>query len=189
MCRNISLSSMSALQARLTSPAAAEAFSPLCGMPYALVALDGDESAAATYRPNCPVIGIGEVDRMAAVPDLVDVAVESEAEAEVVTEAIKRNPITSMTLVGLLRHNERVSTEDALLAESLAYSTLQHGAEFQSWLASRPERRSDPDAEPPVLVERGERRASYHAEPPPQAQCLLLRSARWVVRSALPRGG
>ena len=154
MCRNISLSSISALQARLTSPAAAEAFSPLCGMPYALVALDGDESAAAAYRPNCPVIGIGEVDRMDAVPDLVDVAVESEAEAEVVTEAIKRNPIASMTLVGLLRHNERVSTEGALLAESLAYSTLQHGAEFQSWLASRPVRRSDPDAEPPVLVER-----------------------------------
>ena len=85
---------------------------------------------------------------------MVDVAVASDTEAEVVTGAIKRNPIASMTLVGLLRHNERVSTEDALLAESLAYSTLQHGAEFQSWLASRPCRRVHPDPAPCVLVER-----------------------------------
>ena len=119
-----------------------------------LVALDGGDSAAAAYQPNCPVVGIGDVDSADALPDLVDVAVESDSEAEVVTEAIKRNPIASTTLVGLLRHNERVATEDALLAESLAYSTLQHGAEFQSWLASRPVRRPEPDAEPPVLVER-----------------------------------
>ena len=149
-----SLSSIPALIARLDSPAAAEAFSPLCGMPYALVALDGANAPAPAFRPNCPVIGIGDMDAIDAVPDIVDVAVASVAEAETVTEAIERNPIASMTLVGLLRHNERVSTEDALLAESLAYSTLQHGAEFQSWLASRPSRRMPPDPEPPVLIDR-----------------------------------
>lgn len=145
-------SSILDLVARLTSPAAAEAFSPLCGMPYALVALDGGAVPTPSYWPNCPVIGIG--DRLDEASDLVDVAVASDTEAEIVTEAIERNPIASMTLVGLLRHNERVSTEDALLAESLAYSTLQHGAEFQSWLASRPSRRVPPDPEPCVLVER-----------------------------------
>ena len=121
-------------------------------MPYALVALDGGAVPTPSYRPNCPVIGIG--DRVDEVSDLVDVAVASDTEAKVVTEAIERNPIASMTLVGLLRHNERVSTEDALLAESLAYSTLQHGAEFQSWLASRPSRRVPPDPAPCVLLER-----------------------------------
>ena len=149
-----SLSSIPALIARLDSPAAAEGFSPLCGMPYALVALDGADAPAPAFRPNCPVIGIGDMDAIDAVPDIVDVAVASVAEAETVTEAIERNPIASMTLAGLLRHNERVSTEDALLAESLAYSTLQHGAEFQSWLASRPYRRMPPDPEPPVLIDR-----------------------------------
>lgn len=149
-----SLFSIPELVARLTSPAAAEAFSPLCGRTYALVALDGDESAAVAYQPNCPVIGIGDVDDLDAVPELVDVAVESQVQAEFVAEAIKRNPIASMTLVGLLRHNERVATEDALLAESLAYSTLQHGAEFQSWLASRPSRRIPPDPGPPVIIDR-----------------------------------
>ena len=150
-----SLSSIPALLARLTSPAAAEAFSPLCGMPYVLVALDAGAAPAPAFSPNCPVIGIGDTDRVDAVPDLVDVAVASDAEAEIVTEAIERNPIASMTLVGLLRHNERVSTGDALLAESLAYSTLQHGAEFQSWLASRPSRPLPPDPEPPVLIDQG----------------------------------
>lgn len=121
-------------------------------MPYALVALDGGAVPTPPYWPNCPVIGVG--DRVDEAPDLVDVAVASDTESGVVTEAIERNPIASMTLVGLLRHNERVSTGDALLAESLAYSTLQHGAEFQSWLASRPSRIVPPDPEPCVLVER-----------------------------------
>ena len=98
------------------------------------------------------MIGIG--DGVDAAPDVVDVVVASDTELDIVTAAIERNPIASMTLVGLLRHNGRVSTEDALLAESLAYSTLQHGAEFQSWLASRPSRRMPPDPEPPVIVNR-----------------------------------
>ena len=146
------MQSLSSISARLTSPAAAEAFSPLCGTPYLLVALGGDNVPAPAYRPHCPVIGIGVgVDP---VPDLVDVLVGTEVQAEPVTGAIERNPIASTTLVGLLRHNERVGTEEALLAESLAYSTLQHGAEFQSWLASRPVRPLPPDTDPPVLVER-----------------------------------
>ena len=149
-----SLSSISALRARLTSPAAAEVFSPLCGVPYVLVALDGDDAPAPVFRPNCPVIGIGDTGDAEAVSELVDVVVGSEAETGIVTEAIERNPIASTTLVGLLRHNERVATDDALLAESLAYSTLQHGAEFQAWLASRPIRKLAPDPEPPVLLDR-----------------------------------
>lgn len=147
-----SLLSIRDLCARLDSPAAAEALSPLCGVPYVLIALEGDDSLAPMFQPKCPVIGVGETDRT--VSAVVDVAVRSDEEVLIVTEAIDRNPIASMTLVGLLRHNERVSTEDALLAESLAYSTLQHGAEFQSWLASRPIRAIPSDPESPVLVER-----------------------------------
>ena len=149
-----SLTSISALRARLATPAAAEALSPLSGVPYVLVGLDGDVPGPLPFRPNCPVIGIGEARGAQAVPELVDVTVESQAQAEIVARSIRRNPIAATTLVGLLRHNDRVAAEDALLAESLAYSTLQHGAEFQSWLASRPRREIPPDPEPPVLLER-----------------------------------
>ena len=147
-----SLLSIRDLCARLESPAAAEALSPLCGVPYVLIELEGGDTLVPRFQPRCPVIGVGETDR--SVSAVVDVAVRFEEQAQIVTEAIERSPIASMTLVGLLRVNERVSTEDALLAESLAYSTLQHGAEFQSWLASRPIRAVPTDAEPSVLVER-----------------------------------
>ena len=70
-------------------------------MPYALVALDGADARAPAFRPNCPVIGIGDVDREDAVSDLVDVAVASDAEAEIVTETkgvrkIERNVVRNI---------------------------------------------------------------------------------------------
>ena len=42
-----------------------------------------------------------------------------------------------MTLVQLLRHNEHATPEQGLLAESLAYATLQGGGEFHHWLERR----------------------------------------------------
>jgi enoyl-CoA hydratase/carnithine racemase len=52
---------------------------------------------------------------------------------------------------------------DGLLAESLAYSTLQHGREFQRWLqtrpaASLPELSSEPSAADLVLLQRDDHR-------------------------------
>lgn len=142
--------------ARLRSPHAAEAFSPLCGRPFALVAFDhADSSAAPAWPPSCPVIGIGRVD---GAPDVVDVAVASLAEAEPVAEAIVRSPVAAMTLTRLLRHNESVGVGDRLFAESLAYSTLQHGAEFQAWREDLADRKTKPrasqsqPAEPAVLL-------------------------------------
>ena len=137
--------------ARLRSPDAAEAFSPLCGRPFALVAFDNaDANAAPAWPPSCPVIGIGRVD---GAPDIVDVAVASLAEAEPVAEAIVRSPVAAMTLTRLLRHNERVGVGDRLFAESLAYSTLQHGAEFQAWREDFANRKRKPRASQPQTVE------------------------------------
>ena len=189
MCRNISLSSMSALQARLTSPAAAEAFSPLCGMSYALVALDGDVSAAAACRPNCPVIGIGEVDRMDAVPDLVDVAVESEAGSGSChrSDQAKSDRLDD---AGGASATQRARLDRGCLAcrvSRLFHPAARCGipvvARFASGAPSRPRPRAA------RACRAGERRAAYHAEPLPQAQCLLFRPARWAMRSAPPRGG
>jgi enoyl-CoA hydratase/carnithine racemase len=60
-----------------------------------------------------------------------------------------------MTLVQLLRHNEKSDTQDGLLAESLAYATLQAGKEFKNYLAVRPQPPQPPEnPEPPVLAQR-----------------------------------
>ena len=139
--------SLEALHARLSSPASAEAFSPLSGTPYVLVEGGGTGTTTPVHPPSCPVIAVGPADA-----DLVDVQVDSPADAEPVIEAIERHPIASMTLVRLLRHNARTDVPDRLFAESLTYSTLQHGAEFQAWLAGRRRRPQAPEPEAPLVL-------------------------------------
>ena len=78
------------------------------------------------------------------VPDVVDVVVPDAEAAMQVAEAVRRNPIAAMVLVRLLRHNLGVDVGDRLYAESLAYSALQHGAEFRAWLAARTRREPRP---------------------------------------------
>ena len=138
---------MAALHDRLRSPASAEDLSPLTGTPYLLVEGGGAPGPLPPCTPGCPVIAVGPTDA-----DLVDVQVDSLAEAEPVIEAIERNPIASMTLVRLLRHNARTDVPDRLFAESLTYSTLQHGAEFQAWLAGHKRRPSTPEPDAPLVL-------------------------------------
>ncbi len=147
------------LLARLNSPASAETFSPLCGTPCVIVTFEGREpNGAAGHAPQCPVVGIGDIDQ---VPETVDVVAATRSQAEEVAQAIARHPIAAMTLTQLLRHNERAGVADRLFAESLAYSTLQHGAEFRAWLAGRePKARQEVDAAPAVLLEIGEGEAT-----------------------------
>lgn len=140
---------LSELEPRLYSASRAEELSPLWGKPYVFVALDDTADTITHYPPNCPVIAVTQRDH---VPDIVDVAVPTEADAALVAEAIARNPIAAMILVRLLRHNERANVADGLFAESLAYSTLQSGSEFQSWLAARKQRRSAPDPDAPLVL-------------------------------------
>ena len=51
---------------------------------------------------------------------------------------VARSPVASLTLVQLLRAGAGLSLDQGLLAESLAYSTLQSGPEFATWSARRP---------------------------------------------------
>lgn len=132
---------LSELAQRLCQPAQAEEFSALAGRPCVVVHLD-DKALPAVQAPACPVIAITKACEL---PALVDVAVATEQEATVVADAISRNPLAAAALVRLLRHNETASVSDGLFAESLAYSTLQHGAEFLSWLAHRKRRPPRPE--------------------------------------------
>ena len=168
---------MAALRARLQSPASAEDLSPLSGMPYILVEGGEAPDIAPGWAPNCPVIALGSIDAHA---EIVDLAVSSEAEAEQVIEAIERHPIASMTLVRLLRHNARTDVPDRLFAESLTYSTLQHGVEFQGWLRDRRRRPRAPEPDAPlVLTERagGELRLTLNRPHKRNAYSAELRDA------------
>lgn len=152
---------LSELAERLRQPAQAEEFSALTGRACVVVHVD-DEPLPQVQPPACPVVAIAEPSAGAArkraardMPALVDVAVATEQDAAVVVDAIVKNPLAAAALVRLLRHNETASVADGLFAESLAYSTLQHGAEFLSWLARRKKR--PPRPEPPsdtVLLDR-----------------------------------
>jgi enoyl-CoA hydratase/carnithine racemase len=52
--------------------------------------------------------------------------------------AVSASPLAAVFLVQLLRTGAGASFGDALVIESLAYSTLQAGPEFARWLAGRP---------------------------------------------------
>ncbi len=89
-------------------------------------------------RQACPVLGVaaaGDGHPLACACDLV---VEQEADLEPVLAEVRHNPLTAMVLVQLLRVTETLDIERALLCESLAYSTLQGGAEYQRWLQATP---------------------------------------------------
>lgn len=81
---------------------------------------------------------------------------DPEAELARLGQEIRHSPEASVLLAQVLRMGEALGAEDALLAESLAYSALQSGPVFTSWLGER--RRATPkardEADPAVLVER-----------------------------------
>jgi len=131
----------------LRSPLALEAYSPLVGAPFLLVDLTGDappaetEAAAATLaRLPCPTIGLVLAAPSRAGSRLaptLDLLVETEADLEPVRASAERCPLAAATLVQLLRHGRALDLHERLVAESLAYSTLQAGPEFAAWLAAR----------------------------------------------------
>lgn len=87
-------------------------------------------------------------------PDGVDAAVAT------LTASVEATPQAALVLVHVLRATDPTPPPpphlaDALVVESLGYSTLQAGREFQAWLAARPPTRArDPrnDAAPVGLV-------------------------------------
>ena len=75
-------------------------------------------------------------------------------EIDQIAAAATASPAAAVALVQLLRLSQGRSTVDGLVAESLAYSTLQSGPQFQGWLASQPTRLVPVNPEPAVLAER-----------------------------------
>jgi enoyl-CoA hydratase/carnithine racemase len=86
-------------------------------------------------------------------------AADLDAEVAELTAAAAARPIAAEVLGQVLRMSLALPFEDALVAESLAYSTLLAGAEFAAWRAATPVRVKPPPAQsdaPWVRLARGE---------------------------------
>lgn len=68
---------------------------------------------------------------------------DPDEELERLSVAVCRHPRSSVVLAQVLRLSTALDTESAMLAESLAYSTLLSGPDFAAWLSSRAERNDD----------------------------------------------
>ena len=77
-----------------------------------------------------------------------------DAEVASLAQHVTDHPIAGTTLVRLLGLTSQLLPYDGLVAESLAYSMLLGGPEFETWLAQRHRRDIRRDDHPPVLVER-----------------------------------
>lgn len=103
----------------------------------------------------CPCIGIAELPE-ALSPDIInafDVIINQADKATNIISNIEKNPATAMTLVQLLRLSENLDVYDGLLAESLAYASLQGGAEAKAFLESRPAtQQSTNDSDKPAVT-------------------------------------
>ena len=153
------------LQRALHDPAALERRSPLFGQPAVWVELGAEPAPGARdvrawqRLAELPAVGVGiarsgVAPGAAALAEALDVIVRSEDEIEAIRSNVERSPLASLVLVQLLRRSLSSELESGLLAESLAYSTLQAGPEFAAWRAGRRERKRDEGAEPAVLARR-----------------------------------
>ncbi len=165
MTDTIPLSLSEAIDA-LASPYAFERYSHLTGESMLVVDLRRsaaalDSAAARKARTQldelpCPSIAIsppGIAKQHEAWAQAFDLVLDDAAQLPTIARTIHSNPIASLAMVQLLRHNETLSVHRGLIAESLVYSTLQSGPEFSAWLRDRKSSRAaEPDAEPAVSI-------------------------------------
>jgi enoyl-CoA hydratase len=149
------------VEALCAAPWGFEAYSPLLEhrcllldtVGAAALGIDSLRSIADCLRQlPVPVIAVGGVFS----PELlrgVDVIAPTERDTHTILANINDFPLAAMMLVQLLRHNEDVTPAQGVFAESLAYATLQAGAEFAQVVGSAA-RATAPDPDPAVVVER-----------------------------------
>jgi enoyl-CoA hydratase/carnithine racemase len=151
----------------LNDPSGDEVLGVLAGQPLLVVDLDtGGDPKALQVPATLPAVVVG-ITRAEQPPDAqgcgVDVAISLDGAGsrpwvtgrlQDLEGALDRNPQASVALAQVLRASEGVSIEAGLVIESLAYSTLQAGAEFRRWLEERPAAPSRRRPEPhPVLAD------------------------------------
>jgi len=157
---------LSSLRDGAGSPYQSESFSALGAQPFMLVDLraqnpelpqhERDRIAAWIARQSCPVIAIADAHSDHLLTQAFDVLADDEHDAQQLIRGILHAPIAAMTLMQVLRVTAAMPVQQALLVESLAYSTLQSGPEFKRWLQANPPGQSalEPERDAAVLIER-----------------------------------
>jgi Enoyl-CoA hydratase/isomerase len=128
----------------------------LTPLPCVIVGIS-ERATPPSAPPQCDVLLSGAPDPP---PPWVAMPGRLAAGLSGLLERISAAPTAACTLSQLLRAGEALTVPGALIAESLAYSTLQSGPEFARWLVARPSRpprstlRVEGSPEEPVLVAR-----------------------------------
>jgi hypothetical protein len=104
-------------------------------------------------RAPCVTIGVGLQVEGDALADRLDTVVD-ESELATLLARIDGAPAASRTLVQVLRASQPLPVADALVVESLAYSMLLAGPEFEQWLDARGPMGRKPDPDDAVLLDR-----------------------------------
>lgn len=128
-----------------------ERFSPATGEPLILVDLERDQVPPKSGSgPLAVIIGLDRAGKLPNVnADSFDVLLTTRPSPpppwlflarrlDRIEHAICKAPVASVALVRLLRIQHRMSFEDAIECESLTYSALLGGQEFENWLSGRP---------------------------------------------------
>ena len=136
----------------------ADEVGPMRGRPLVAVILH-DAVQAQRLAPlvrNLPCVTVGVADQAFAGPEGFDLYLCGDADASEpwvpcagstepalagLATAVSDHPVASLVLVQLLRVAPALDVAGGLTAESLAYATLQAGADHQRWLAGQADRR------------------------------------------------
>jgi enoyl-CoA hydratase/carnithine racemase len=121
-----------------------EELSAVTGPPVALLIDDGVPvgSRVARALATVPIVLLAPQGSGPAVEQLADVVAGAE-HLDAVVDGVVAAPLASVALVLLLRGGDDRSIEEGLVAESVTYSMLQGGPEFQAWRAQRPVRQRE----------------------------------------------
>ncbi len=145
----------------LAAAEATERWSVLADDPVLVVDLEAtdDPGGDPSRLAELPAVTVGRVGAEVAPAlrpwaDRVDVLVANDEDQQRVVSAVRAHPLASVCLVQQLRHSEGRGVHDGLIAESLAYATLQGGPEFAAWRASRPDPPPPSDEPAPIRTER-----------------------------------
>lgn len=134
-------------------------WSPLSSPPCVAIDLTAPRTIPDEIRERlqtipCPVIGVGR--SCGEVAEACDLLTDDIDGLRQLVVRIEQAPTAAMTLVQLLRATDGMSVGNALAMESLAYATLQSGAEFAHWLYTTRKKAEPSVAEdgPAVLLDR-----------------------------------
>lgn len=121
----------------------------------------------------CPTIALGTTAHPLA--PVFDVVLPDTTELTRITANIAQTPLAALVLVQVLRRTEGLAMQAALTVESLGYATLQTGAEFQRWLATRAPLDIPTDTEPPLQLQRDGNTVRLRLNRPAQRNAITVK--------------